>query len=97
MDKLKEQHGPVGMTRLASVFLIRLCTVETLLYLDFFGDKKDASDDSKSNATNLASQVMSDDGTYYDSEFQAYLTSLCSAWHRTVRRGLVMMLDLDTL
>jgi len=40
MDKLKDQHGLVGMTRLASVFLIRLCTVETALYLDFFGDKK---------------------------------------------------------
>jgi len=40
MEKLKDEHGLVGMTRLASVFLIRLCTVETALYLDFFGDKK---------------------------------------------------------
>jgi hypothetical protein len=111
MDKLKDQHGPVGMTRLASVFLIRLCTVETSLYLDFFGDKKEKensedtekkSDDSKpakrsSAAKTLASQVMSDEGTYKDPEFQAYLTSLCSALHRTVRRSLVTMLDLDTL
>mmetsp|Transcript_12672 Transcript_12672/g.29227 ORF Transcript_12672/g.29227 Transcript_12672/m.29227 type:complete len:409 (-) Transcript_12672:2209-3435(-) len=40
MDKLKDQHGLVGMTRLASVFLMRLCTVETALYMDFFGGKK---------------------------------------------------------
>lgn len=112
MDKLREQHGLVGMTRLASVFLIRLCTVETSLYLDFFGDKKqpppaeektadenadkaaDANKDaSKKKATNMAAQVMSDDGTYYDSEFQNYLTNLCSSLHRTIRRGLVTMVS----
>ena len=104
MDKLKQQHGLVGMTRLASVFLIRLCTVETALYLDFFGDKKrltdenkDAKEDSKEGSSTLASQVMKDDGTYYDSEFQSYLATLCSALHRTVRKGLVTLLDLDTL
>lgn len=106
MDKLKDQHGLVGMTRMASVFLIRLCTVETALYLDFFGDKKpEASkeeetkggDDSKKAPATLASQVVSEDGTYYDSEFQQYLATLCSALHRTVRRGLVTVLDLDTL
>jgi hypothetical protein len=100
MEKLKEQHGPVGMTRLASVFLIRLCTVETALYVDFFGDKKveEPKDGEKSSKTaSLASQVVADDGTYYDAEFQSYLTSLCSALHRTVRRSLVTMLDLDTL
>ena len=111
MDKLKDQHGIVGMTRLASVFLIRLCTVETALYLDFFGDKKVEEETKKSDddvdkptkvdpakgPTSLTSQVVSDDGTYYDKDFQAYLTSLASALHRTVRRGLVTVLDLDTL
>lgn len=103
MDKLKAQHGLVGMTRLASVFLIRLCTVETALYLDFFGDKKveeskeSTKDKGKKEASSLASQVVADDGTYYDSEFQSYLANLCSALHRTVRRGLVTVLDLDTL
>ncbi len=111
LDKLKNEHGLVGMTRLASLFLIRLCTVETSLYLDFFGDKKTAEvmgDDSEQTATgkkkmstthasSFASQVMAEDGTYYDNDFQSYLTNLCSALHRTVRRGLVTVLDLDTL
>ncbi|KAG7356051.1 Sec34-like family protein [Nitzschia inconspicua] len=113
MEKLKDQHGLVGMTRLASVFLIRLCTVETALYLDFFGEKKaeevvtanENKDentkprkmDSTKGPTPLASQVVSDDGTYYDKDFQAYLASLTSALHRTIRRGLVTVLDLDML
>jgi len=113
MEKLKDQHGLVGMTRLASVFLIRLCTVETSLYLDFFGDKKVTKEekegeiDEKDNdlpkpdvskgITALASRVVSEDGSYYDKDFQAYLASLASALHRTVRRGLVTVLDLDTL
>jgi hypothetical protein len=88
MDKLKEQHGPVGMTRLASVFLIRLCTVETSLYLDFFGGERKADNETK---------PLSDDAIYYDKEFQDYLSSLCSALHRTVRHSLVTMVDLDTL
>ena len=49
MDKLKDQHGLVAMTRMASVFLIRFCTVETALYLDFFGDKK--QDEEKTNTS----------------------------------------------
>lgn len=114
MDKLKDQHGLVGMTRLASVFLIRLCTVETALYLDFFGDRKSSdeskpSDESKADSDNasktkskkgfasLSSRTPPEDGTYYDKDFQAYLASLTSALHRTVRRGLVTVLDLDTL
>lgn len=121
MDSLKDQHGLVGMTRLASVFLIRLCTVETSLYLDFFGDKKvedlskenvndngNTDEDGKegevteggkreNNRKSMASQVMSNDGTFFDSEFQNYLTNLCSSLHSTIRRGLVTMLDLDTL
>ena len=77
MDSLKDQHGLVGMTRIASVFLIRLCTVESQLYLDFVGDpnQEDAN----------------------DNEFQSYLNALCQALHRTVRRGLVTVHDLDTL
>ena len=103
MDALREQHGLVGMTRLASVFLTRLCTVETSLYLDFFGDRKpEAYEQGKAGEgeekkKSMGSQMMSDDGTYYDSEFQNYLTNLCSSLHRTIRRGLVTMLDLDTL
>jgi hypothetical protein len=149
LDFLKSKHGLIGMTRLASVFLMRLCTVETSLYLDFFGkeeeDKdKDENEDkvegnnseeekkgedktgedekekkrvmfnsSKSSSTpstttskskpksrdaaTLASQVMSKDGTYYDNEFQAFLDNLCDNLHRTIRRGLVSVLDLDTL
>lgn len=77
MDSLKDQHGLVGMTRIASVFLIRLCTIETQLYLDFVGD---ASQDDANNA-----------------EFQSFLNTLCQALHRTVRRGLVSVHDLDTL
>lgn len=113
MDKLKDQHGLVGMTRLASVFLIRLCTVETALYLDFFGEKKieeegkesndeeAESEKKKSNQSkgplSLPSRAAQEDGTSYDKDFQAYLASLTSGLHRTVRRGLVTVLDLDTL
>jgi hypothetical protein len=140
MDILKERHGLVGMTRLASVFLIRLCTVETALYLDFFGNpekrhyvrktskgvagakegedeektgnheggEKDSSSDGREfkrkgstsshpAAATLASQVLSEDATYRDAEFQSMLAALCSALHRTIRRGLVSVLDLDVL
>jgi hypothetical protein len=131
LDFLKDKHGLIGMTRLASVFLMRLCTIETSLYLDFFGkedenngnissDTKRDDEEVESNtikrldsasqtvsltkskqksrdAASLASQVMSKDGTYYDNEFQAYLDNLCDNLHRTIRRGLVSVLDLDTL
>lgn len=138
MDILKERHGLVGMTRLASVFLIRLCTVETALYLDFFGNSekrrqpskmesgegKDANEkneggnsaeenhaegfpgrvlkrlgstSSHSGAAVLASQILSEDATYREAEFQSMLGALCSALHRTIRRGLVSVLDLDVL
>ena len=133
MDKLRERHGLVGMTRLASVFLIRLCTIETSLYLDFFGDRENLEERKKSGdnetekaggkaddsspdavsaaggrktttavsgttnpvqqAASLASQVMAED----NSEFQQLLSTLCSSLHRTVRRGLVSIHDLDTL
>ncbi len=112
MDKLKDQHGLVGMTRLASVFLIRLCTVETALYMDFFGEKKveeskessdgdEAKSDKKLKQSmgkmSLPSRSVQEDGTSYDKDFQAYLTSLTSSLHRTVRRGLVAVSELDTL
>ncbi|KAL3822328.1 hypothetical protein ACHAXA_002643 [Cyclostephanos tholiformis] len=153
MDALRERHGLVGMTRLASVFLIRLCTVETELYLDFFGDpekrrhprsrirgalssdvieeekeeegkdlgvgrvgeekergmedaergpnsqqfRRLGSSSSHPGAAALASQVLSEDSTYRDAEFQNMLGSLCLALHRTIRRGLVSVLDLDVL
>ena len=119
LDYLKEKHGLIGMTRLASVFLMRLCTAETSLYLDFFGkeaevahisehdsnpDLNGVTSDServktkpKLDAALLASQVMSKDGTYYDIEFQGLLDTLCNNLHRTIRRGMVSILDLDTL
>jgi hypothetical protein len=104
MDELKDQHGLVGMTRLASVFLIRLCTVETSLYLDFFGEKKSTAEDGSEQKTKDDAKAKSDkipamasQEVVYDSDFQAYLTSLTSALHRTLRRGLVTLLDLDTL
>ena len=70
MDDLLKEHGPVGMTRLASVFLRRLCASETALYQEFFDDTKAS---------------------------EGYLTTLCSTLHRTVRRSLVTLRDLDTL
>lgn len=108
MDKLKDQHGLVGMTRLASVFLIRLCTVETALYLDFFGDKKEEeTKNDKSGGKEGGNQdatkkdkgpvPLASQNAAYDSDFQAYLASLTLALHRTIRRGLVTVLDLDTL
>jgi conserved oligomeric Golgi complex subunit 3 len=98
MDKLKDQHGPVGMTRLASVFLTRLCTIETSLYLDFFGEKNETSHENEpKKASSKAGASFHDETAFKDSEFQGYLTSLCSSLHRTVRRALVTMLDLDTL
>lgn len=111
LDVLKGKHGLIGMTRLASVFLMRLCTVETSLYLDFFGPKSEKDENkkgkgettqsnessSKKDATTLAAHVMSKDGTYYDSSFQAFLDNLCQSLHRTIRRGLVSVLDLDSL
>ncbi|KAL7472676.1 hypothetical protein ACHAXS_013046 [Conticribra weissflogii] len=149
MEVLKERHGLVGMTRLASVFLIRLCTVETALYLDFFGDpdkrrhprkkvkgtlqSNEEEDDGEGNkseedgnqeaavaqqqqqqnsnnnknknsnnnklpaASTLASQILSEDSTYRDAEFQSMLGGLCSSLHKTIRRGLVSILDLDVL
>lgn len=105
LDKLKEQHGAVGMTRLASVFLIRLCTVETALYVDFFGEPKtNPSDETTTTSeakpprrTSSQKNPTASDTSFKDQEFQAYLISLCTALHRTVRRSLVTMNDLDTL
>ena len=131
MDILKEKHGLVGMTRLASVFLIRLCTVETAMYLDFFGDAdkrnfarkgsqgsiaKDGEEEKtvenendvkdnvvagkdfkRTSSTSSQHKVLPEDSTYRDAEFQSMLGSLCSALHRTIRRGLVSVLDLDVL
>ncbi|EJK47862.1 hypothetical protein THAOC_33391, partial [Thalassiosira oceanica] len=125
MDTLRERHGLVGMTRLASVFLIRLCNVETALYLDFFGDPSrrqqsrrrpssgavdaDGNDDGQaaedgpamrrlgSQSASASRSALSDDPAFRDAEFQSCLGSLCSALHRTVRRGLVSVLDLDVL
>ena len=85
LDNLHKQHGPVGMTRLASVFLTRLCTVETNLYHDFFSNVDSSDKDAKANLPTP------------DSQFTNYMINLCSNLHRTVRRSLVTLLDLDTL
>lgn len=137
MDKLRDRHGLVGMTRLASVFLIRLCTVETALYLDFFGAKKatekkegeegeekgadESKDESKekdntapdkprnkvlrktSSATSVSAAQpsqhadLASDPAFRDVAFQNLLSNLCSSLHRTIRRGLVSVHELDTL
>lgn len=149
LDFLKEKHGLIGMTRLASVFLMRLCTAETALYLDFFGKEEEEEKDSddananadagdennamtnghgningstnggmkngrkpavresttsiatggtkKKDAATLASQVMAKNGTYYDTKFQTFLDELCNNLHRTIRRGLVSIVELDML
>lgn len=135
LDFLKDKHGLVGMTRLASVFLMRLCTAETVLYLDFFGKNEDKEEEeegqdtkeninandsmgtksqngtfhhgnsnsrtkstkAKTDTAALASKVMAKDGTYYDDDFQTFLDVLCNNLHRTIRRALISMIDLDTL
>lgn len=102
MESLQKQHGAVGMTRLASVFLIRLCTIETALFGDFFAEKildGEAKDDDVNNRPKISrsSSKSTGGGFLKDSEFQSYLISLCSSLHRTIRRTLVTMHDLDTL
>ncbi len=90
LDKLRDEHGLVGMTRLASVFLLRICSLETNLYLEFFG----STDDQQSAAV----QILREDGKdFKDAEFQLYLDDLCWTLYKSVRRGLVSLLDLDTL
>mmetsp|Transcript_38412 Transcript_38412/g.44755 ORF Transcript_38412/g.44755 Transcript_38412/m.44755 type:complete len:881 (-) Transcript_38412:130-2772(-) len=124
MDTLKMQHGLVGMTRLACVFLMRICVIEGALYLDFFGGRKlsdieNVNDDGDSNApdspktdeennNNGPLTKISKSGTkndpskqntsaLEDKAFLVMLDSLCSPLHRTVRRGVVLLNDLDTL
>jgi len=48
-------------------------------------------------AATLTSQILSEDSTFRDAEFQSMLGGLCSSLHRTIRRGLVSILDLDVL
>jgi hypothetical protein len=109
MDFLRNRHGLVGMTRLASVFLMRICTIETALFLDFFGTTKDntppkttsndeeTKEDQGGNNTKKGNQDSTTDEALKDVEFQACLANLCGSLHRTVRRGLVSVHDLDTL
>ena len=44
MEQLDKLHGPTGMTRIAAIFLMRLCTIETSLYMDFFNDRHKNAD-----------------------------------------------------
>lgn len=103
MERLKEDHGLVGMTRLASVFLMRVCTSETYLYLDFFGipppvDTNDSNFKTglkqnfyQSVSNNKPSSVLDDE------HLQKMLGGLCSHLHRIVRRGVVLLSDMDLL
>ena len=125
LEQMKEQHGFINMTRLASVFLIRLCTVETMLYLDFFAgdykadnetsvknektceaDKMDVIEDTVSNtemhlkpsykrkkSKSEKAAIIAAQDTY----FQNHLIALCTHLHKTVRRGLISLNDLDTI
>eukprot|EP00591_Stephanopyxis_turris_P000780 CAMPEP_0195514778 /NCGR_PEP_ID=MMETSP0794_2-20130614/6062_1 /TAXON_ID=515487 /ORGANISM="Stephanopyxis turris, Strain CCMP 815" /LENGTH=876 /DNA_ID=CAMNT_0040643093 /DNA_START=103 /DNA_END=2733 /DNA_ORIENTATION=- len=97
MDTLRNQHGLVGMTRLASVFLMRLCTIETALYLDFFGDNEPANQPTKQPQPPTSPANNKSSSTLDDEPFQQMLGSLCSFFHRTVRRGVVVLQDLDLL
>lgn len=51
MEKLWDHHGLVGMTRLATVFMIPLCTIEPSLCLDFFGDAVKGTHNLMDNTT----------------------------------------------
>eukprot|EP00978_Attheya_sp_CCMP212_P035419 scaffold154147_cov46-Attheya_sp.AAC.1 len=109
MDFLRNRHGLVGMTRLASVFLMRICTIETALFLDFFGTTKnntppkttsndeETKEEQGGTKTTTGNQDSTTDEALKDVEFQACLANLCGSLHRTVRRGLVSVHDLDTL
>ena len=104
VEKLKEEHGLVGMTRLASVFLMRVCTVETNLYLDFFGIPPPVvvvdQNDTPNNMRKLQFHAVSKNkpsSVLDDEPFQHMLAGLCSPLHRVVRRGVVLLSDLDVL
>lgn len=100
---LKEDHGLVGMTRLASVFLMKVCSSETNLYLDFFGippplDNNDS--DVKYRLKQNTYQIVSNNkpsSVLDDEQFQKMLGGLCSNLHRIVRRGVVLLSDMDLL
>jgi len=100
VEKLKEEHGLVGMTRLASVFLMRVCTVETNLYLDFFGIPPPAVEHNDNTRKQLHFHAVSKNkpsSVLDDEPFQHMLGGLCSPLHRVVRRGVVLLSDLDVL
>lgn len=92
IESLRQEHGIVTMTRLASSFLERLCVVETALYHDFFGVANNKKVISKNIAGKKKNVSVLSDG-----ELQKLLKSLCAILHRNVRRGLVQLADLDTL
>lgn len=143
LELLRNKHGLIGMTRLASVFISRLCTIETALYLDFFGDRSFSTVDKdndeqeptdslkptpplaptshKAHAPTLARELSmyihsssssppsqnlpsatsingsNPTNAICDSWFQSFMDSLCGHFHSTIRRGIVSLLDLDTL
>lgn len=100
---LKEEHGLVGMTRLASVFLMKVCSSETNLYLDFFGippSLDNVDSDVKARLKQNCYQIVSNNkpsSVLDDEQFQKMLEGLCSNLHRIVRRGVVLLSDMDLL
>jgi len=139
IEKLKEDHGLVGMTRLACLFLMRICSVEYSLYLAFFGipsnvldpnnlkarhqnhehvtegycpaelssELRDFSGDNRlSSSTSYVSDghsssrhIKNTPSPFLDDEpLQKMLTNtICSTLHRIVRRGVVLLSDMDVL
>ena len=97
IESLRIEHGIVGMTRLASAFLERLCNNEVSLYRDFFGkystnnETTNADKSIKQRSTTKSSLVMS------ENELQKMMNALCAILHKCVRKGLVQLCDLDTL
>lgn len=91
IESLRIEHGIVGMTRLASSFLERLCGNEVNLYRDFFGsynvEKKNENRPMSGNSALVMSEL----------ELQKMLNVLCSVLHRSVRKDLVQLADIDTL
>lgn len=107
-NKNNPKEYPVAhMTRLASVFLIRFIHTETLLYLDFFVlDKhsvtKNSEEKDKNQDTSKKQQMkMQNQASIIASQskiFQQMLHNLfCVFFHRTIRRALISVNDLDLL
>ena len=98
IEGLFKQHGLVGMTRVSSVFLARLCRNETSLYNQFFGGIGDGDGDVQAGEGERKKGGGDEGGDdIKDRELVDLLFKLCSDLHSAVRKGLVKVNDLDTL